>query len=398
MGLPLFIAPVESDIQPKAAAKPPSDPSNVRSPIRRTDRSDRRRQIREAREERVRVLAALQPTLEAQVRLLPAGDLARALSRPVVAESPSALQGGNPQLTRNAVRSSVRPADVDRATTSRVPENSGSLASGGIHRLFDDAEGSRVRQHRISQQTEDGVTQQQRAAALGVSSASYRALVASVYGSPWVRDSSAERPSWARESEGEVESARYRRRRDLETLRQSSTSGATHRHAARVRYADGLGDRDRSLSPEGDGVWDTLQSTLTPDPQPPSIGSSFASTTASVNNSSTGTSSANTSMTTPSNDVEPPCDPVNDESEDADDDTQQQLMNEHSQRPTYAAIASELARQSSETPELPAEAERLEWLSGMHRIVRALASRGDIPDEWWAQAGLSRSMSWEDSI
>jgi hypothetical protein len=43
------------------------------------------------------------------------------------------------------------------------------------------------------------------------------------------------------------------------------------------------------------------------------------------------------------------------------------------------------------------ESDRLEWLSGMHRIVRGLASRVDIPDEWWAQAGLSRSMSYEDS-
>ncbi|EPE05648.1 hypothetical protein F503_08179 [Ophiostoma piceae UAMH 11346] len=41
---------------------------------------------------------------------------------------------------------------------------------------------------------------------------------------------------------------------------------------------DGLGDRRRSLSPEGDGVWDTLLTTLTPDPQPPSLNSSFAST------------------------------------------------------------------------------------------------------------------------
>ncbi|KAG5975869.1 hypothetical protein E4U55_007545 [Claviceps digitariae] len=48
------------------------------------------------------------------------------------------------------------------------------------------------------------------------------------------------------------------------------------RRAARV--VDGLGDRDRSLSPE---VWETLLSTLTPDPQPPSAGSSFASVSTS---------------------------------------------------------------------------------------------------------------------
>jgi len=104
-------------------------------------------------------------------------------------------------------------------------------------------------------------------------------------------------------------------------------------------------------------------------------------------------------MTTPTEEVEPPCDPVNDESEDIEDERH---LNEPSQQPaaggrrSYADVASELARQSPEAADLT-DAERLEWLSGMHRIVRALASRVDIPDEWWAQAGLSRSMSWEDS-
>lgn len=77
----------------------------------------------------------------------------------------------------------------------------------------------------------------------------------------------------------------------------SNSSTAAHRRRAwAIRYyephplpsirtllgnqVDGLGDRSRSLSPEGDGAWDTLLTTLTPDPQPPSVGSSFASTTA----------------------------------------------------------------------------------------------------------------------
>ncbi|EFX01354.1 hypothetical protein CMQ_6296 [Grosmannia clavigera kw1407] len=76
----------------------------------------------------------------------------------------------------------------------------------------------------------------------------------------------------------------------------SSSAAANRRRAWEIRYyephplpsirtilgnqVDGLGDRSRSLSPEGDGAWDTLLTTLTPDPQPPSLGSSFASTTA----------------------------------------------------------------------------------------------------------------------
>lgn len=49
-----------------------------------------------------------------------------------------------------------------------------------------------------------------------------------------------------------------------------------HRQGTLRRTAgvDGLGDRERSLSPEG---WDTLFTTLTPDPQPPSANTSFAS-------------------------------------------------------------------------------------------------------------------------
>lgn len=42
--------------------------------------------------------------------------------------------------------------------------------------------------------------------------------------------------------------------------------------------SNGLGDRVQSPSPE---AWDTLLSTMTPDPQPPSANSSFVSTTAS---------------------------------------------------------------------------------------------------------------------
>lgn len=67
---------------------------------------------------------------------------------------------------------------------------------------------------------------------------------------------------------------------------------ADRRRLLRTRDVDGLGDRDRSLSPE---VWDTLLTTLTPDPQPPSAGSSFASTVASQ---SAGASSR-TSFTAP---------------------------------------------------------------------------------------------------
>lgn len=63
---------------------------------------------------------------------------------------------------------------------------------------------------------------------------------------------------------------------------------------------DGLGDRNRSLSPEGYDVWETLLTTVTPDPQPPSIGSSFTSASASaVASQSAAPGSSATSFTNP---------------------------------------------------------------------------------------------------
>lgn len=63
---------------------------------------------------------------------------------------------------------------------------------------------------------------------------------------------------------------------------------------------DGLGDRERSLSPDANGTWDTLLTTLTPDPQPPSAGSSFASATApSANSQSTAPSSVSATQRQP---------------------------------------------------------------------------------------------------
>lgn len=174
------------------------------------------------------------------------------------------------------------------------------------------------------------------------------------------------------------------------------------RQGHHVLYVDGLGDRDRSLTPD-DSAWDTLQSTMTPDPQPPSVGSSFASTTASaaISRNTSANTSANTSfntMTNPDEETEPPCDHEFDESEDGEG---AELRRTESRRPTphgrrsYADVAADPMLDPTSRDE---GNDRPEWLSGMHRIVRGLASRQDIPDEWWAEAGLSRSMRYEDSI
>ena len=52
-----------------------------------------------------------------------------------------------------------------------------------------------------------------------------------------------------------------------------------------------------------------------------------------------------------------------------------------------AARADRVARQTGQ-----ADGERM---GGMQRIVQRLARREDIPDEWWAEVGLSRTIPHE---
>jgi hypothetical protein len=190
----------------------------------------------------------------------------------------------------------------------------------------------------------------------------------------------------------------YRRRRNPQDGITRSRRSRADRY---VRYMDGLGDRDRSLSPEGDSIWDNLQSTLTPDPQPPSVGSSFASATVSAAASQTAASSSNTSVTNPDEDAEMPCDPVGENAEssgEGEDDPVPQRT-EPTRRPTPHGGQRSYADVVAETLPLADDdaSEGLQWLSDMQRIVQGLAARQDIPDRWWAAAGLSRSMTWDEA-
>lgn len=114
-----------------------------------------------------------------------------------------------------------------------------------------------------------------------------------------------------------------------------------------VRYPqpfnNGLGDRDRSPSPEGEVTWDIIQSTLTPDPQPLSAGSSFTQTTgyapaSESNAASASQSQSQTPATTPGEGPEP-CDPVADETEAEDRDPDRLLA----RLPIPAALRGRLA-------------------------------------------------------
>jgi hypothetical protein len=231
------------------------------------------------------------------------------------------------------------------------------------------------------------------------------------------------------------------------------------------RGVDGLGDRDRSLSPE---VWDTLLSTLTPDPQPPSASSSFASAAASQ-------TAAPSSITTPPTvdadmAADGPCD-SGCENSDGEDEmyrsasrrSQSALRRENeiqeynldgatdgpvlrssrqgsarrtagpdgpigSSRQGSADDTTGRARGALPLSHLLHPAPRDGWVGrlsvgasdeehgdddaprdregstsqnasgndedirGMRRIIRSLSQRQDIPEEWWAEAGLRRTL------
>lgn len=194
-----------------------------------------------------------------------------------------------------------------------------------------------------------------------------------------------------------------RRLRAVRAARTPTAAGDTSQPQSQAQSpVDGLGDRNRSLSPEDEGVWDTLLSSITPDPQPPSVGTSFASTSAPASGTasqSTGTSghSSHTHITAPMTvdelsldggfDFEHPCESGGDNSdtEGEDDDFSQLTLRR------FGRSYADVTRSQREEEDL----EILGGVESMQRIVRNLARREDIPDEWWAEAGLSRSLRRE---
>ncbi|KAJ4306274.1 hypothetical protein N0V88_001072 [Collariella sp. IMI 366227] len=172
--------------------------------------------------------------------------------------------------------------------------------------------------------------------------------------------------------------------------RQSDSGRASS--AFESTHLDGLGDRNRSLSPEGDHVWDTLFTTLTPDPQPPSVGSSFASASASaVASQSTAAASSRTSLTAPDTTEEPfgVCEESGCDNSDTEGEDDELFM------PRF--MPSDYRSLFTQTSANDDPLEFLGGIGGMQRLVRNLAGREDIPDEWWAEVGLSRTVSREAS-
>ncbi|KAK3491387.1 hypothetical protein B0T13DRAFT_73211 [Neurospora crassa] len=174
---------------------------------------------------------------------------------------------------------------------------------------------------------------------------------------------------------------------------------------------DGLGDRNRSFSPEDlspedrsperDHVWDIFTTTLTPEPLTPSSGSSFASVSASaVASQNAAAPSVGTSVTVPDAPVEvaeaePPCESGGENSDTEGDEEDELDVNPLTRFPLAPSLNSirrsyaDVTRNDSSDDSL----EILRGMGGLQRIVRNLATREDVPDEWWAEAGLSRMLS-----
>ncbi|KAE8453023.1 hypothetical protein EG329_012210 [Mollisiaceae sp. DMI_Dod_QoI] len=186
----------------------------------------------------------------------------------------------------------------------------------------------------------------------------------------------------------------------VQALNRASNNMERSRRLIRQARLDGLGDRDRSLSPENGAAWDTLLTSITPDPQPPSAGSSFASSAAAAASSSgSGSASASTSMTSVDRnedsttlrdcDISESGSNTDEEEEDIYELQDFRTRGDRFWR-TYADVVTSRADRAARNG-----ATDTEHLGGMHRIISRLASRDEIPDEWWASAGLSRNLRRE---
>ncbi|KAJ5665720.1 uncharacterized protein N7477_008168 [Penicillium maclennaniae] len=193
----------------------------------------------------------------------------------------------------------------------------------------------------------------------------------------------------------------------LRDYRTGSGRDRPHRESA----IDGLGDRQRSLSPsverDSDDAWETLLSTITPDTTLPSADTSFSSTSAATTNPRRNPSSRSlgtTSQTQPFSrairlalDSYPdhlnPCDYSSD-----DEDTP---VNYHRMIGPGPRLSLRRSPGTSSTmsnhPPIPTISFSFSDsgdsdLQQMQAILDRLARREDIPDDWWAGAGLSRTM------
>ncbi|CAG8021873.1 unnamed protein product [Penicillium salamii] len=184
----------------------------------------------------------------------------------------------------------------------------------------------------------------------------------------------------------------------------------------RLDGTTGLGDRQRSPSPDGEretDAWETLLSTITPDATLPSTDSSFASNSASAPASDTrrlifpvpppGISRNGTLEPYPDN--LNPCDFSSSDDEDAPSNPRYTRLRGNSARERERERERERRRRDrnstlSAHPPLPNIAHTIsdhyrqsDEIQQMQVILDRLASREDVPDNWWAAVGVTPTLN-----
>ncbi|UKZ74997.1 hypothetical protein TrVFT333_002669 [Trichoderma virens FT-333] len=441
MGRPLFVAPVETDLPHKDATKR-DVLSPSRSAIRRSTQTETRERRNPNRRTGVRIVA-LQPH-NRSTRSYPAWGLDDGTRH----LTPSLYDHEEPSSgpAREALRDvTSRPPRSDR----RLEDRMSSLFGGTWHNIGPPLHREMMKLHQTG--TFGGISKLGRNRGVRASKPPRRNR--SPHGRrsyhigtpPYrpTRDGSERLQSESATSNDDTAPqyafAPYRslRRNQARAFRTFMGADASSRIRQRTHATDGLGDRDRSLSPE---VWDTLLTTLTPDPQPPSASSSFAS--AAVSQSAGPSNAPPPAPGLPDETADGACESGHEMSEDeegvlyrfphevgtideqlrrhfrrrpsvpdynldgpSDGPLDRPLDGPQSHRPEASRRGSEDERGADRTrpnregsagsgPGVQTGDE--EWL-GMRRIVQSLAAREDIPDEWWAEAGLSRTLPHDES-
>ncbi|EKV19607.1 hypothetical protein PDIG_02080 [Penicillium digitatum PHI26] len=204
-----------------------------------------------------------------------------------------------------------------------------------------------------------------------------------------------------------------------------SRSHNTQTRPTRDPAVDGLGDRQRSPSPDAEretDAWETLLSTMTPDATLPSTNTSFTSTAAAAPDisrhprprSSLNLAQPMTAETArahfgldPYPDQLNPCDLSSSDDEDAPS-TFHEFMGRAGHYPDQNSTISNhppvtiptiipasvltLSDGRRQNPSLSDRHHQNDDLHHMQVILDRLARREDIPDNWWAAAGLARTL------
>ncbi|KGQ09625.1 hypothetical protein BBAD15_g5009 [Beauveria bassiana D1-5] len=475
MGLPLFVAPVESDVARKPSHKN-STTSPSRTSIRRVDRAhSRERQRNVARRAAARIYGPVQRTLSGRnlerplpwIELPASGALTRGASqsRPI----PDRLDPPGPVNGEDARRS--------QRMSQRMEEHMASVLGTNWHDL---PPGPPTEEE--NQETDLGWW------SIDPRGRARRPRMMTPISSRFTRSPDTLEAARARtssplaaENASRAEQSARQQRFRMSVIQRERLLRARSQSTEHGTGIDGLGDRERSISPE---EWDNLFTTLAPDPQPPSANTSFAS--------ATGTQSAGQTAAAPSTGgsilpdgfddapVDPGCDSGCEHSDPNEGVLRQQPRGidegvaggrrrdsngrvlggtprnrgvrleyrQHEPMPHYArsinrrravpqqrhpvfehpdapSIAERQALNRAPMPDrnrsdswvarasigageqentsLPRHARMMtfspgaapaeeDW-SGMQHIMRSLAQREDIPEEWWAAAGLSRTLS-----